>query len=401
MKSEIKRITVIVAVFFVLALNWFVFAIAADLSETAIEKIPAEKWPVFEDDEDLRLLADAVTASITYYERLPGEKAFLYGPDRYTARVLGAGLRRFRDFLDTGPEPAAIDEFIRENGSVYAHHESGRLVDILFTGYYEPGVSGSLTPSEQYPYPVYGRPDDLAVIQLSAFALQCGPKTLVGRYDGREVVPYFDRSEIDGGALKGRAAPIAWVSDPVSLFFLHVQGSGKVILEDGRRINLHYDTSNGLAYKSIGKYLIDGGKIAAPEMSMQKIAAYIRANPGETKEILHYNPRYIFFKTSEHGIRGCINVPLTSGRSVALDQGVSPPGALLFMESSKPVCNETGDIEKWIGFSRFGLNQDTGSAIRGAKRADLFWGSGDYAEIAAGHMKHPGRLYYITIRPGE
>ncbi len=366
----------------------------------AMEKLPMEEWPDFDDDENLSLLADAISSSIVYYERLPGERALSYGRDVYRASDLAAGLRRFRDFLETNPGAWELNEFIRENGSIYAYRYMDRPVEVLFTGYFVPGIPGSRKPSERFGYPVYGRPDDLVEVHLSAFDLSCGPKTLIGRQHGKTVTPYFSRSEIDAGALDGRAHPIAWVSDPVALFFIHVQGSGTVHLEDGGLVHLHYAISNGLPYKSIGRYLIDKGKVAAAEMSMQKIAQYIRSNPEETDEILHYNPRYIFFAEGAHVARGCIDVPLTEGRSVALDQEAFPPGALLFIQSSKPADDGAGGIEKWVDFSRFALNQDTGSAIRGPRRADLFWGTGVEAETAAGHMQHPGRVYIVTIRPG-
>ena len=367
---------------------------------TVIEKIDVGEWPFLDDDEDLGLLRSAVSASISYYDRIPGKK-FSYGEDSYTAGSLASGLRRFNAFLETGPTAAALNQFIKENGLLYGYRENNRPVNVLFTGYFEPRISGSLTRSENFRYPVYGRPNDLAVVNLSSFSVNSDQRSIVGRYDGKEVVPYFDRSDIEAGVLEGRAQVIAWVSDPVALFFLHVQGSGVIDLDDGRQINLHFNSSNGLPYKSIGRYLIDAGKIAASDMSMQAIADYLRANPEETEAVLHYNPRYIFFQTGEHGVRGCLNVPLTRGRSVALDQGAYPPGSLIFIKSSKPVCDQKGNIQKWTDFSRFALNQDTGSAIRGPSRADLFWGSGSYAEIAAGHMQHPGLVYFIVIRPAK
>lgn len=399
MKPGSNPTAVFLLVFLFSVFQPFACAAAADPPTAVIEKIPVELWPSFEDDEDLRLLTQAVSASIAYYERLPEDRLFSYGRDKYAAKTLAAGLRRFRAFLETGPGSAALNEFLRENGSLYAHRENGRPLAVLFTGYYEPMVRGRRKACEKFRYPVYGRPDDLVAVDLTTFAVKSSPQTLIGRIEGEKVVPYFQRSEIDAGVLEERARPIAWVSDPVALFFLHVQGSGKILLEDGRHINLRYDISNGLPYKSIGKYLIDKGKITAADMSMQKIAQYIRDHPGEEKEILQYNPRYIFFREGENGVRGCIGAPLTMGRSVALDQKASPSGSLLFIQSSKPVCDGSGNIEKWVGFSRFALNQDTGSAIVGPQRADLFWGNGEYAEIAAGHMKHPGRMYFLVIRP--
>jgi membrane-bound lytic murein transglycosylase A len=382
---------------------FFVFnglsAFEKEVRAAAIERVDINDWPVFEDDEDLTSLIGGLSGSIAYFERLPAERKFFYGPDPYTAGRLASGLRYFRDYLETRPESGDVNQFLRKNGILYAHKTNQKQVDVLFTGYFEPALAGSLTKTNKYRFPVYGRPNDLAVVNLSDFSVKCDQKALVGRYDGKAVVPYFSRAEIESGALAGKADPIAWVSDPVALFFLHVQGSGRILLENGTHTNVHYDISNGLAYKSIGKYLIDEGKIAAADISMQSIADYIRGNPGEQKDILQYNPRYIFFKIGEHGVRGCLNVALTGGRSVALDQGVSPSGSLMFISSRKPVCDEKGEIEGWADFSRFAVNQDTGAAIRGPLRADLFWGSGRYAETAAGHMKHPGRIYFIVIEP--
>ncbi len=402
MQPGIKRIIG----FFILFLFWgytpFIWIFPGDAA-AAMEKIDAGGWPVFDDDADFADLADAVSASIGYFERFDGEKTFLYGGDRYSAKILAQGLRRFLAFLETEPASRELSAFIRENGSVYAHRENGRQVTVLFTGYFEPEVSGRTDPCDQFRYPVYARPDDLVTVNLSAFGLKVDQNTIVGRHAGREVVPYFSRSEIEAGAIHESAEVIAWVDDPVALFFLHIQGSGRIVFENGRQINVHYDASNGRPYKSIGRYLIDAGKIAASDMSMQAIADYLRSHPEEQETILHHNPRYVFFKTGDRGVQGCLSVPLTPGRSVALDQGVAPPGALMFIESRKPVCDPKGrpncQIVKWVDFSRFALNQDTGSAIRGPGRADLFWGSGAYAETAAGHMQHTGRTFFIVIHP--
>jgi len=398
----------IIAAAFAVCFSLFVLtpphSVFASAFSSALEKIDPGDLPLFEDDGDLRHLAEAVSASVSYYERLPAEKIILYGKDGYTAAGIAEGLRRFADFLETRPSDSQLADFIRKNGSVYAHRQDDQAVRVLFTGYYEPALEGRREPCDTFRYPVYGRPDDLAEIRLSRFGIRdeaAASRPLIGRFDGRQVVPYFRRSEIDAGALEGRARPIVWVSDPVALFFLHVQGSGRVVLKDGRSVNLHFEASNGLPYKSIGRYLVDTGRIDADAVSMQSIAEYIRENPDEKTEILHHNPRYIFFSEAGHGVRGCIGVPLTAGRSVALDQKMFPPGSLMFIDTEKPVVNDAGEIDAWVGFSRFALNQDTGSAIRGIRRADFFWGSGAFAETAAGHMQHPGRMYFIAIHPKE
>jgi len=201
------------------------------------------------------------------------------------------------------------------------------------------------------------------------------------------------------------ASVITWVNDPVALFFLQIQGSGKIRLEDGchekvRTINVHYNISNGHPYKSIGKYLIDNKKLSKETVSMQSIREYLNTHPDEVDDIFNYNPRYIFFEIVEKGPVGCFNLELIPGRSVALDRQIAPAGALVFTQTEKPEVNTAGKIQTWVRFSRFLLNQDTGSAIKGPGRADIFWGNGPYAELAAGYMKHPGQVYYLVLKPG-
>ena len=192
---------------------------------------------------------------------------------------------------------------------------------------------------------------------------------------------------------------LAYVKDPIALFFLHVQGSGKVKLQDGNIIHIRYHGKNGRPYRSIGKILIDEGKISNTEMSMQKIHEYLNAHPEEIGRVLNYNPSYVFFNIADDGPYGAINVKLTPERSLAIDRSLFPLSALAFIEVPKPITDKSGNISEWKDCSRFMLNQDTGGAILGAARADIFWGSGDYAEIAAGHLKHRGNLYILVLKP--
>ena len=167
----------------------------------------------------------------------------------------------------------------------------------------------------------------------------------------------------------------------------------------GPAINVHYHASNGRPYRSIGKLLIDEGKIERERMSMQAIRSYLKENPSELEAVLNYNPSYVFFKVETDGPFGYLDVKLTPGRSIALDSKLFPPAALAFMETKLPLVGGDGHIDKWSACTRFVLNQDTGGAIRGPGRADLFWGDGPYAEIAAGFMQHHGSLYFIVLKP--
>jgi membrane-bound lytic murein transglycosylase A len=362
-------------------------------------KAPDAFVPLFADDLDFADLKSAVEGSLAWYRRMAPDTVISFGSDTYTAGHMADGLAQFLRLIETGPTPERLNEEILRHFHVYGFFEDDQPRNVLFTGYYEPLLRGSLEPGATFRYPLYSRPRDLVTINLSEFSPDLPKETLVGRHTGQAVVPYFSRQQIDGAdALAGRADPIAWVDDPVDLFFLHVQGSGRLELDNGETRHIHFHISNGLPYRSIGKYLIDAGKISKEAVSMQSIRAYLKTRPDEMRQILDYNPRYIFFQTRNHGAKGCFAIELTPGRSIALDRRLFPPAALAFIQTQKPVTADDGAIREWIDFSRFVVNQDTGSAIIGPGRADIFWGHGPYAEAAAGHMKHPGQLFFLVAR---
>ena len=367
--------------------------------EFAMQRVSSSNYPEFLDDMVCDGLENGILQSISYLKRFPSSKQFGFGEDSFNAAHMIKSMEHFLNFIKTGPSKNDLDKFIKSNYLVYKSI-GGSNGHVLFTGYYEPVLQGSLEQSTEYRFPIYARPCDLTTVDLSLFIPALNNKKIIGRYTGQTVVPYFERDEIeDNAALKGKAEHIAWIKDPVDLFFLQIQGSGKIYFDDENTINVHYDITNGRPYRSIGKLLIEEGIIERSEMSMQKIRAYLKDNPDEVKNILNFNPSYVFFKIEEDGPLGCIEVKLTPGRSIALDRRIFPLSALAFIEAEKPLINGDGKIHNWITFSRFVLNHDTGGAIRGPGRADLFWGNGQYAEIAAGHMQHNGKLYFLVLKP--
>jgi membrane-bound lytic murein transglycosylase A len=258
------------------------------------------------------------------------------------------------------------------------------------TGYYVPDLDGSRERSERYPCPLYGLPDDLLVIDLSDLYPELGKYRLRGRVEGRRVVPYWSRSEIDGGKppLDGKA--LFWVADPVELFFLHVQGSGRINLADGQQVMVSYADQNGHPYRSIGKYLLDRGEMTRDQMSMQNIRAWARNNPDQVNRLLGENPSYIFFREvpdAVDGPPGALGVPLTSERSLAIDPRTIPLGAPVFLSTTWP--------NSVVPLQRLMIAQDTGGAIKGAVRGDFFWGAGDEAGELAGRMKQEGRMWVL------
>ncbi len=369
--------------------------------EPAFIKLPPKLYPEFFDDMGFDGLEHGILQSISYLKKVSPEKQFNFGQDSYDAGHLIKSLEQFLRFIKSGHTIQELQKFVSSNYLVYRYLMKREPVDVLFTGYYEPFLNGSLNKTDNFRFPVYALPNDLKTIDLSLFSSKYKEHKIVGRYtDEPEFVPYFERSEIDElNPLEKKAECLAWVNDKIDLFFLEIQGSGIIYLDNGEKINVHYHASNGRPYRAIGKLLIDQEKILREEMSMQKIREYLSKNPEEIQDILNYNPSYIFFKLEEDGPFGCIGVKLTPGRSIALERKLFPSAALAFIEVQKPLLDGDGNIIEWTDFKRFVLNQDTGGAIRGPGRADLFWGNGTYAEIAAGHMRHKGSMYFLVLKP--
>lgn len=371
-----------------------------EIKETALIRIDSSEYPDFFDDMGYDGLEDCILKSISYLNRVPPTKTFRFGQDVFNTAHMIKSLEYFLNFIRTKPLKDKLVQYIQENYLVYTTMGSDTPGQVFFTGYFEPVLQGSLNKDHKYQFPIYARPDDLTTIDLSLFSQQFKGKTIVGRYINNSVVPYYDRKEIEyKRLLDGKAQEIAWLKDRLDLFFLQIQGSGKIYLDNGDILNVHYHGTNGRPYRSIGKLLIDEGKVSREDMSMQKIRDYLRCHPEEIETVLNYNPSYVFFKVEKDGPFGSLEVKLTPGRSVALDSRLFPRAGLAFIETKKPLINADDTIHKWIAFSRFVLNQDTGGAIRGPSRADLFWGNGPYAEIAAGYMQEFGKLYFLILKP--
>ena len=260
----------------------------------------------------------------------------------------------------------------------------------LVTGYYEPLLHGSRTRNNRYHVPVYGIPDDLLVIDLAEVYPELKNMRLRGRVEGRRVVPYFNRAQIETGTAPVKGKEIAWVEDSVELFFMQIQGSGRVKLTNGGTIALGYADQNGYPYRSIGRLLVDRGDLPLEKASMQGIKAWAKQNPDKLQELLNYNASYVFFREMPPhlpGPLGALGVPLTARRSIAVDARYVPLGAPVFLATTMPNSRQP--------LNQLMLAQDTGGAIRGAVRADFFWGFGDEATALAGRMRQSGRMWVM------
>jgi membrane-bound lytic murein transglycosylase A len=365
-----------------------------------LERLEPEDLPLFADDMDYDGLAEAIAQSLTYYRRVPDDRRFQFGPTAVDKVHLVRSLELFRDFIAGRPDRDQLNRFVREHYEVYRSVGRPPDDDVLFTGYFEPLYPGSLTPAPGYTIPVYGLPEDLVTANLGDFADALAGKRIVGRVKERRLVPYYTRKEIQTeGVLQGKAPVIAWMRDPVDLYFIQVQGSGRIQTPDGRRISILYAAQNGHDADLVGRHLIRENKVPVEEMSMARIRRYFQEHPEDTDRLLHQDPSYVFFRIGDTGPLGNLGVEVTPGRSIATDRRLFPNGALAFIDTRKPLITGQREIGQWAPLKRFVLNQDTGGAIKGPGRADLFWGSGEYAETAAGHLKHPGDLYFLVLKP--
>ena len=264
----------------------------------------------------------------------------------------------------------------------------------LFTGYYEPTLHGSSRKHDNYTIPIYGRPNDLVSINLGAFKPALEGEHIIGRVDkDKNVVPYYDRAQIEDGALKGEHNEIVWVDNAVDAFFLHIQGSGRIVMDDGSMVRVGYSAENGQPYMAIGKALVARGALSKDNVSMQSIRDWLEKNPVDAVGIMDLNESYIFFRklTGDSGPfdgpLGAEGVPLTPGRSLAVDKKMVPYGV--------PVWLDAEDPDGKAAIQRLMVAQDTGGAITGAVRGDFFWGAGEEAAHKAGLMKSKGSAWVL------
>jgi membrane-bound lytic murein transglycosylase A len=364
--------------------------------EDALERVSWWRAAAPKDDREVSDIVVAVRQSLEYYRKLPPETLFSLGPDRASVLDMAVTLQNFLLIIENGSLTYEQKlKQIRKDFVLYRSVGSNGNGRILFTGYYEPILSCRTEADDVYQYPLYKRPSDIIEVDLAQFGNGFPKNKLFGRLDGKKVVPYFSREDIDQkNALAGKDLEILWCSDLIDIFVLQVQGSGKADLGDGKIVSILYDGQNGRPYKSIGKYLLDSGIIPKEDMSMQLTRQYLRDNPDKLVTVLDQNPSYVFFRLDTGPSLGNIGVPLTPGRSIATDSRLFPKGALAFISATKPVF-ENNAIKEWTPFTRFVVNQDTGGAIKGPGRADLFWGQGAEAELGAGHMQQEGELYFL------
>ncbi len=280
-----------------------------------------------------------------------------------------------------------LNQWLQESFDFYRAGDPG---SVLVTGYYTPVIEAKKNPDEKFRYPIYGLPPDLVTVDLSDFEMS---GIIRGRVNGRQLIPYYSRDEITRGVAP-MPPPLMYVEDPVDLFFLHIQGSGVALLDDGERVRLNYASGNGRRYGSLGKALIEDGKIPASEMSMESIRRYFNENPNQMNDYFSINESYVFFRTSGDGPYGSTGALVTAGRTIAADATLYPELGVAYLETEIPVGrNPDGSVKTGL-YQAIVFHQDAGGAITGP-HIDLYYGEGGHAGYLAGHTKTSGTLYYL------
>lgn len=367
---------------------------AARSPDRALVELAPSDYPLFADDLDFEGLADALAQSETHLLKLvrfAPERTVRFGAESVPVRKVLETVEKLQTLVRARPTPGELQVALRKDFRVFRSTGGDEHGTVVFTGYFLPELRGSLVASETFRYPLHARPGSMVTVRAKDFPGLGGD--IVGFVDQGRLVPLPDRSAIAAGALDDKTTPIVWVDSLLDAFFLHIQGSGVVRLPDGSTRVVSYAGKNGHPYRAIGGELVRRGALRRDEVSMQSIRAWLEANPSEQDAVLHTNPSYVFFELGD-APRGSLGVPVTPDRTIATDPGVFPKGAPAFIQTRRPV-DVNGSVRD---FARFVVDQDTGSAIRSAARVDLYFGSGEYAAYAAGHLNEPGQLYYLLAR---
>lgn len=288
------------------------------------------------------------------------------------------------------PTQWGVIAYFKQYFSVYATANVDGSDTGMITGYYEPLLRGSRTRTDTYRYPLYPRPDDLITVDLTSLFPELANKRLRGRVVGNKLVPYYPRGDIEVQPSPLQGQEMLWIDDIIDVFFLQIQGSGLVKLDDGEQVHVGYDDQNGQPYQSIGRILIERGELTADKASMQGIKNWVKSNPDKMRELLNSNPSYVFFRELPAGLPGpigALGVPILAERAVAVDPRFVPLGAPVFLSTTFP--NSSRPLDRLM------MAQDTGGAIKGGVRADFFWGAGNDAGRQAGAMKQRGKIWVL------
>ena len=352
---------------------------------------------IFFDDLNQASLRKVILNQLKTMEFTNPAKVERLGDLMVTNGWLKQTLRSFLSLTNENLPPKEFSQRLRDEFIIHRVGK-GKRKQVLFTGYYAPKMQASRVKTKKYRHPIYRIPESSPRPQL------IGHSTNYKIHESSTPNPQswrnYTRRQIDGeGVLKGQGLEIAWLENDVDRFFLHVQGSGRLLFGDGTLMGVHFAAANNFKFGGLGKHMIKDGVIDLAQGSMQGIKKYFREHPEDIEKYLFRNKRYIFFELSNGGNpRGSGGGELLEGRSIATDKKVYPAGGLAFVKLRKPILDNKNEIVQWKSFSRFVVDQDTGDAIRGKGRADFYFGMGDRAGAKAGHFHEWGDVFYIVKR---
>lgn len=355
-------------------------------SPPSLRLLDRQHLPGFHDDFDRASLKEAASRHLAYLRRQAANKSYSFGGQSLSGRRLIRSVEALLDKLRENPSDDQLQRFIADNFLVYQAAGRGQppAGEMLVTGYYEPLFDGSLTPTGRFRFPLHSLPS----------------QPPLPRSDEQPIL--WSRSEIEDNPRLLHQHELVYLGDPFEVFLLHVQGSGRIRLTDGSIRAVRFAGTNGREYRSIGKLLVDEKKLTLEEATIPGIRDYLRRHPEELRRVLRHNPRYVFFRWGEaSGPRGSSGEVLTPGRSVALDGEALPPGPFCFVATRLPATLGEDGTTSRQPLERFVFPQDTGAAIKGTGRIDIFFGSGREAEDTAHRLKEPGQLYFFVHKKEE
>jgi membrane-bound lytic murein transglycosylase A len=358
--------------------------------------------PRFPDEADQTSLLQALDRTLAYLKATGRTSVKLLDRDVPVER-LRRSVARFRELVQTSWGTPEFERALQDEFEAVAMPGKDGKGSVLFTGYHLPLLEAREKPDATFRYPLYKLPSDMLSLNLGLFRPALAGQTAFARVqngpEGPRVLPYFSRAEIDdGAALANKNLEIAWVSDELARYQLMVQGSGILRFPDGRLGNVNYAGQNGQPYASLGKFLIQDGKIPADQISMPSITAYFKAHPDQLRPYLNRNPSYVFFQLQPDGPFGCDGIALTPGRAIATDKRLFPSGAIAYIRYPRARFDASGQVVGWETGTRFVVDQDTGGAILGPGRVDIFWGGGEEAAQRAGTLNGNGTLTYFLLK---
>ncbi len=382
----------------------------AAISTVAAQALPLslaapENMPVFSDMDDLGPLLKAAKLNRAYFNGLKGgAQAYAFGERTVKPAELAAANEELIRIIESSPTAQDLDRMIKERFDTYQMAGRDSTGTVVFSSYYEPTLEASLKKGGKYKYPIYARPDDLISVNLEDFNDKFKGEKITGRAKGGNLVPYFTREEIDfGGVLKGKGLELAWFANRADLMDLHIEGSGRLALPDGRIIKARFASTNSLPFKGWLTALVESGALPREGLSHEKGRQYLIDHPAKERKVMSANRRYTFFKIEqpadpEEGPTGTYGLPLTGWRSVAVDNSIIPMGAIGFMRVNAPDVDAEGELIGRRLDSRFVLCQDTGGAIKGPGRVDFFSGNGKKARTFAFKLWDQGQFYLLVLK---